>query len=184
MEVKNDTITAESWVELPVRSGNVCADPERDVLKAAQILRHSSDPVLSVGFVRVLGLREGALATSLTWDTNNVLVVGASEEDMAQAVNVLLKERGGFFAVKGGEVLGAVHLPIYGIISTKPMEEICSEIGKFEEVTRGLGMRRRAFVVLQTLPFTGLPHLRLTERGLLDVKKRSFVPLFGDAQGC
>lgn len=177
IRILNSTITDEDWEDLPVREGNIRPAPEADVVKAAQISRHHEAPRLSLGFVKGLGLRQGALATSLTWDTNNIFVVGADEEDMAYAVNQLLKTGGGFFAVKGGRVLASVGLPVWGILSPKPMEELGEEIRAFDAAAEAMGVRGRAFVLLQTLPFSGLPYLRLTDRGLLDVKERTFVPL-------
>lgn len=180
IEVISETITGQGWAVLPVKDGNVCPDPSADVAKAAQISRHHEEPLLSLGFVRGLGLREGALATSLTWDTNNIFVVGMEEEAMALAVNELLREGGGFVAVKGGQVMAKVRLPVWGILSLEPMEKLREEIREFDAMAQAMGVKGRAFVLLQTLPFSGLPYLRLTERGLLDVKGRTFIPLTED----
>lgn len=178
----NETVTGEDFVLLRTRLGNIPSDPKQDVLKAAQISRHSETPEMKIGFIKGFGLKEGALATSLTWDTNNIFVIGTDEEEMAFAVNTLLKHKGGFFAVRKGEVLASVPMPLWGIISQKGMEELATEIQAFDEAARTLGASvSSSFILLQTLPFTGLPYLRLTERGLVDIKRRSFVPLVEDA---
>lgn len=182
IKLLNETITEEGFVSLQTRFGNIPADPSQDVLKAAQISRHSETPEMKVGFVKGFGLKEGALATSLTWDTNNIFVIGTDEEEMAFAVKVLLEHQGGFFAVRKGKVLASVPMPLWGIISPKSMEELAAEIKAFDEAARTLGASvSSSFVLLQTLPFSGLPYLRLTERGLVDIKRRQFVPVVEDA---
>lgn len=178
----NETVTGEDFVVLKTRLGNIPPDPKQDVLKAAQISRHFETPEMKVGFVKGFGLKEGALATSLTWDTNNIFVIGTDEEEMAFAVKTLLDHKGGFFAVRKGKVLASVSMPLWGIISPKGMEELATEIEAFDEAARTLGASvSSSFVLLQTLPFTGLPYLRLTERGLVDIKSRRFVPIVEDA---
>jgi adenine deaminase len=122
-------------------------------------------------------MREGALATSLIWDTCNILVVGASEREMVSAVNRLLEHQGGIVVVRGEEVVAELPLPICGTVSDKSLEEIAQRIAEIEEGCRGLGFIPRPFLTLQTLPFTGLPYLRLTDRGLVDIRKRGFVDL-------
>jgi len=84
------------------------------------------------------------------------------------------------FLVKDGKLLASLPLPIWGIISPLKMEELKEKIQQLDNTAQSLGMKWRAFVLLQTLPFTGLPSLRLTEKGLLDVKKQEFVPLIVD----
>jgi adenine deaminase len=180
IEVVNDTITGESLVEIEAKSNNLLPDSKRDILKIAQIFRGSEEPIFSVGFLKGTGLKEGALASSITWDANNILVMGTNEKDMSFAVNTLLEHKGGMFLVKDGKLLASLPLPIWGIISPLKMEELKEKIRHLDSTAQSLGMRWRAFVLLQTLPFTGLPSLRLTEKGLLDVKKQEFVPLIVD----
>lgn len=182
IKLLNETITEEDFAVLRTRSGNVPADPSQDIVKAAQISRHSETPEMKVGFIKGFGLKKGALATSLTWDTNNIFVVGTDEEEMAFAVKALLEHKGGFFAVRKGKILASVPMPLWGIISPKPMEELATEIEAFDKAAKALGASvSSSFVLLQTLPFTGLPYLRLTERGFVDIKGRRFVPLVEDA---
>ncbi len=180
IQVVNDTITAESIVEIRNKSGNLPADPEKDILKIAHIFKGSETPIFSVGFLKGTGLKAGALASSITWDANNIFVMGTNEEDMSFAVNALIEHKGGMFLVKDGKLLASLPLPIWGIISPLKMEELKEKIQQLDNTAQSLGMKWRAFVLLQTLPFTGLPSLRLTEKGLLDVKKQEFVPLIVD----
>lgn len=178
MEVISETVTGAAEAVLKASGGNIPSDPGQDLLKVAHISRQSPKPRLALGFVKGIGLREGAVATSLIWDTNNILVVGLTEQEMAFAVQRLLEHQGGLYVVRGDEVLASLPLPIWGIISPRPMEELAQGIRDFEEACRRLGCKLpRPFLTFQTLPFTGLPFLRLTDRGLLDVRRRTLVEL-------
>jgi len=173
----NETITQELQADLEAQAGNLISSPEQDIIKMAHICKHEQRPRHAVGFVHGLGIREGGVATSLIWDSNNILVVGATEREMACAVNRLLEHQGGIVVVKGEEVMAELPLPICGGISDRPLEEIAQRIAEVEEGCRGLGFIPRPFLTLQTLAFTGLPYLRLTDRGLVDIRKRAFVDL-------
>jgi len=178
VDIVNETITREIQTELVTRQGNIAADPEQDILKMAHIFKHSHHVQRALGFVHGLGLKEGAVATSLIWDTNNILVVGATDREMAFAVNRLLEHQGGFIVVKGEHVVAELPTPICGIISDMRLEEIAQKMSEIEGGCRQLGCSvARPFLTLQTLVFTGLPFLRLTDRGLVDVRKRAFVDL-------
>jgi adenine deaminase len=173
----NETITQELQADVQAQGGNLIPSPEQDIIKMAVICKYEGRPQHAMGFVHGLGMGEGALATSLIWDTCNILVVGATEQEMAFAVNRLLEHQGGVVVVRGEEVMAELPLPICGTISDKPLEEIAQRIAGIEEGCRGLGFIPRPFLTLQTLAFTGLPYLRLTDRGLVDIRKRSFVDL-------
>jgi adenine deaminase len=173
----NETITQELQAELEAPSGNLLPSPERDIIKMAHICKHERRPQHARGFVHGLGMREGGVATSLIWDTNNILVVGATEQEMAFAVNRLLEHQGGIVVVKDEKLVAELPLPICGGISDRPLEEIAQRMTEIEEGCRGLGFILRPFLTLQTLAFTGLPYLRLTDRGLVDIRTREFVDL-------
>ena len=174
----NETITREQRAQLQVCQGNLTADPGKDIIKMAHLSRRDAHPRCALGFVHGLGIKEGAVATSLIWDTCNILVIGATEQEMAFAVNRLLEHQGGFIVVKAGEVIAEFPMPICGVISDQPLEAIARQMTEVQEGCRALGCSiPRSFITFQTLPFTGLPYLRLTDKGLVDIKKREFVDL-------
>jgi adenine deaminase len=176
--IVSETITEERQVTLQSRQGNLIADPVKDIIKMAHVSRRERRPRPALGFVHGLGIREGAVATSLIWDTCNILVVGATEPEMAFAVNCLLGHQGGFIVVKGNQVIAEYPLPVCGIISDLPLKEIARQMKEVDAGCRQLGCAiPRPFVTLQTLPFTGLPYLRLTDKGLVDIRKKAFVDL-------
>ncbi len=175
VELAGETITKETRTEVPVRRGRIEADPARDLLKLAHLDRRGENPPV-VGLVKGVGLKSGAVATSLIWDTNNVLVVGADDHDMAGAVNRLLGLGGGFVVWADGGVRAELAMPIGGIISELSLEGLVRTMDRLEAACRRLGWPEgRPFLAMQTLAFTGLPFLRLTDRGLVDVKLREMV---------
>lgn len=179
-QVLGDTITKAASARLPVADGNVPPCPERDVQKLAHINRHSKDLKMAVGFASGWGLKRGALATTLEWDTTNLIVVGADEDDMVTAANRVREMGGGLCVAAGGRVLAELALPACGVVSPLPLAEIKAAADACEAAARELGCPLpRPFLTAQTFCFTGLPFLRLTDRGLVDVRRRAWVPVVG-----
>lgn len=176
--IANATITKEEVVETRAVAGRIASDPAQDLLKVAVFNKHSFKPQGALGLARGLGLKSGAVATSLIWDTNNVFCAGVTDEEMANAVNRLLKLQGGMVVVEGKKVLAELPMPVGGVISTKSFPDLMEETVAVEKAVHGLGCPiPRPFLTLQTFCFTGLPFLRLTDKGLVDVRKGEIVPL-------
>jgi len=179
VEVVNETITQETPIDIESRQGNLMADPSMDIVKAAVFNKSNAEAAPGLGFAKGVGLRSGALAMSILWDTNNLLVIGTSDQEMAAAMNELIRMQGGMVVVQGGKVVAEAPLPICGIISPEPLPQIVREIKEVEAACHRLGSSiARPFLSLQTFSFTGLPFLRLTDQGLVDVRKMSKVSLF------
>lgn len=179
IEVKTETVTNLVTCTLPLSDdGNIMADQNQDISKLAVIYREAASYQGTVGFIKGFGLKQGAVATSLSWDCNNIVVLGPNECDMASAVNRVRVLGGGMVYSLGEEVVVEVPLPLAGIISEKPMDELACEIGEFEKTLREMGCHMaKPFLAIQTLPFTGLPFYRLTDRGLLDMRARKLIPI-------
>ncbi|MFH1137466.1 MAG: adenine deaminase C-terminal domain-containing protein [Pseudomonadota bacterium] len=173
-----ETITKEEIVETVSRRGRISSDPEIDLIKIAVFNKHEAGPAGALGLARGLGLRRGALASSLTWDDNNVLAAGVTDREMAFAVNRLLEIQGGVVVVRGEKILAEIPLPVGGVISPKPYPDLDREIKAVEKAIRLLGSSlTRPFLTLQTFCFTGLPFLRLTDKGLVDIRQGRLVEL-------
>jgi adenine deaminase len=159
--------------------GRLIADPARDLVKAAVFNKSDAAAAPGLGFAKGVGLRSGALAMSVLWDTNNILVLGTSDQEMAAAMNELIRMQGGMVVVQGEKVVAQTPMPICGIISPEPLPQIIREIKEVEAACHRLGSNlARPFLSLQTFSFTGLPFLRLTDQGLVDIKRMTIVPLF------
>jgi len=178
VEIINETITRETIHQMKTVNGKWLALPEEDILKAAVFNKSQSDPSPSLSFLKGAGLRKGAIATSLIWDTNNILVVGTSDNEMAAALNQIIALGGGVVVVKGQKVIAQLPLPVCGIISPEPLPEIVRKMKDVESACLRLGSNlTRPLLTLQTVPFTGLPYLRPTDKGLADIRTGKLVPL-------
>jgi len=168
--VASGSVTTEHLlVELPVTGGEVRASVELDVAKLASIERHGGPGTIGLGFVKGLGLRRGAVASTIAHDNHNVLVAGMSDADMVFAVERLVEAGGGMVAVADGVVLALVSLPIAGLISDRPVTELAAETLALSEAYRELGSPiENPEMIFSFLSLGVIPALRLTNRGLVD----------------
>lgn len=170
--------TFDQIVTLPVRDGGIAAAPEQDVLKAVVFERHKQTGTAGKGFVKGFGIKRGALAQTVAHDAHNLLVVGDNDEDMALAANTLIACGGGLAAVLDGKVLSVVPLPIAGLMSDRPIEEMSEAIGKMEETWVQMGSALLSpFMTMALIPLACLPETRLTNRGLVDCRTFEFLDL-------
>lgn len=149
---------------------------DEDVLPVAVLERHGKNGNISHGYVRGFGLKRGAIASSVGHDSHNICVVGTNAEDMACAVNALRNAQGGFAAACDGKVTGLLALPCAGLFSDKSAEEIICGLRAIREAVTALGCTlREPFLQLAFIPLPVIPHLKLTDCGLVDVDSFSFV---------
>ncbi len=168
----------ERHVKLQVKDGLLESDVEQDVLKTVVFERHHETGKKGFGFVKGFGIRCGAMASTVAHDAHNLLVVGTNDVDMALAANTLIACGGGMCAVQNGEVLGIVPLPIAGLMSDKPVEEIGKIVAGLEDAWKKIGCSMPSpFMTMALIPLACLPELRLTDRGLVDCTKFDFVEI-------
>jgi adenine deaminase len=161
-----------------VRDGWAQADPEADLAKAGVVERHRGTGRIGLGFVSGFGLRRGALASTHAHDAHNLVVVGASDEDMAAAARRLGEIGGGQVAVADGNVVAEVACPIGGLLSDRPAEEVAAASRALEEAARSLGVTLPSpFMAMSFLALSVIPELKLTDRGLVDTVNFRLVPL-------
>lgn len=172
-------ITTRALTEPPcVRDERLVADVARDLLKLAVIERHHGTGNIGLGFVRGFGLKAGALAGTVAHDSHNLLVVGTSDADMLAAARAVADARGGQAAVRDGRTLALLPLPIGGLMSDRPLEEVARLQMALCEAARSLGCGLRdPFMLLSFLALPVIPELKLTDRGLVDVGRFDFVSL-------
>jgi len=169
-------------VEAPVAGGEIRSSVELDLLKAASVERHGGPGTVGLGFVRGLGLRRGAVASSIAHDSHNLLVAGVTDADMLFAVERLAQAGGGMVAVCGGDVLGLVELPIAGLLSERPVAEVAEQTRRLGEAYRELGSPLEwPYMLLSFLSLGVIPELRLTNRGLVDGVEFRLVPAVVEA---
>ena len=169
-------ITGHLKLELPTRGGVRQADPAQDVAKVAVIARHGRNRNIGRGFARGFGLKRGAIASSVGHDSHNICVIGAGDADMAAAVNRVIALQGGFVVMSGGAVRAELALPIAGLMSDHPFEEVRDALYPLREAARGLGVTLpEPFLQVAFLPLPVIPHLKITDRGLVDVDRFQLV---------
>ncbi len=181
IQVIPDQITTEAAEDTAkIAGGEAVADVTRDLLKIAVIERHTGSGRVGVGFVRGFGLRLGALASTVAHDAHNIIVVGADDESMRAAVEVLIDMKGGQVAVAGREV-AKLPLPIAGLLSDRPIAEVAESVRGLLQMAHRMGSRLAdPFMTLSFLALSVIPALKITDRGVLDVTKYELVPLFLD----
>ena len=131
-----------------------------------------------LGFVRGFGLKRGALASSVAHDAHNVVVVGMNDASMAAAVRRLANRGGGIVVVDGAEVLAELPLPIAGLLSDAPLQEVVDASYALIDAAKELGCTLESpFQHLAFLALSVIPSLKLTDRGLVDVDRFELVPL-------
>jgi len=174
--VPGKILTEHLQAELPFRGGQRHADPSRDLLKVCVLERHGKNGNIGRGFVRGFGLRNGALVSSIGHDSHNVCVVGVNDEDMALAVNRLIELGGGFVAVQDGRVLAELALPFAGLMSLDSFEVVRGRLETLREAVRAMGCPlAEPFLQLASLPLPVIPHLKITDRGLVDVDRFELI---------
>ena len=138
--------------------------------------RHGRNGNVGRGFVKGFGFRQGALASSVGHDSHNICVVGAGDEDMAVAVNHLLALGGGFVAVQGGRVLAELALPFAGLMSLESFENVAKRLYALRAAVEAMGcLLSEPFLHLAFLPLPVIPHLKITDFGLVDVDRFQLV---------
>jgi adenine deaminase len=161
-----------------VRNAEIIQDLERDILKLAVIERHHASGGMGLGLIRGFGLQRGAFASSVAHDSHNLITVGTNDADMATAVRAVADMEGGFVAVAGEKVLAQLALPIAGLMSNRPIDEVVARLSALQEALRSMGCQlENPFMALSFLALPVIPELKLTDRGLFDVLKFSFVNL-------
>ena len=152
-------------------------DLEQDILKIAVIERHKNTHHIGLGYIKGYGLKHGAVATSISHDSHNIIVVGTSEEDMAAAANRIVENRGGITVMDGGQILGEVALPIAGIMSDDSLVMVNSALEAAKDEAFRLGVSRGIdpFMTLSFMALPVIPSLRLTTRGVFDVLTQRYV---------
>ncbi|KQX40535.1 adenosine deaminase [Devosia sp. Root436] len=169
-------LTFRDEATLAVTEYGLQPDLDADVLKVAVIERHGKNGNIGRGFVRGFGLKRGAIASSVGHDSHNITVIGATDEDMAVAVNRLIALRGGFVVADGGRVTAELALPIAGLMSPKSFEDVTHDLQALRLAAYALDcVLPEPFLQVAFLALPVIPHLKMTDRGLFDVDKFGFV---------
>jgi adenine deaminase len=178
--IPDQVVTENLRLEPTMEDGCVLSDPGRDLLKMAVIERHHGTGNVGLGLVTGVGLTQGAIASSVAHDSHNLVVIGASDQEMRSAVAAIAEMGGGLVVVADGQVRARCPLPIAGLMSEQPIEEVRDQVEALSEAAHTLGCTLPdPFMTLSFLALPVIPRLKLTDKGLVDVERFELVPLFG-----
>ena len=177
--VPGQIVTRQRQAATPVADGWVVADPDRDLLKIAVVERHRASGRTGIGFVKGMGLRRGAIASSVAHDAHNIIVVGARDDDMHAAVRHVVAMQGGLAVVADGKIVASLALPIAGLMSPEPIRSIHEQLTGLTRAAWDLGASLPdPFMTLSFLALPVIPELKITDHGLVDVDRFEPVDLF------
>ncbi|XOF35124.1 MAG: adenine deaminase [Candidatus Electrothrix sp. YB6] len=175
-------VTGQCLLEPKIREGYLVADVKRDILKIAVIERHHGTHRIGIGFVRGLGLQQGAIGSTVAHDSHNLIVVGTDDAAMLLAIKKIIEMQGGIVVTDEEQVLAALPLPVAGLMSAESAEQVCVDLQIIERATQQIGAAvNNPCMLLSFLALPVIPELKITDRGLVDVLKFSIVPL---QRGC
>jgi adenine deaminase len=179
---EREILTDELILELPVRSGEFLSDPERDIAKIAVYDRYAAKTKPAVGFLKGLGIKRGAISSTVSHDSHNLVAAGISDKDIILAVRRAAELGGGLVAVLDQKVVGELPLPIGGLMSALSLAETANKLTTLRETLQALGFRQDSdpYMSLAFMSLPVIPSLKLTSKGLVDVEKATFVPLSAD----
>jgi adenine deaminase len=177
--VPGQIVTRKTIERVKVEGGFVMPDvlpSGKDILKLVVVERHKATGNIGVGLVKGFGLKKGALASSIAHDSHNIIAAGVSDDDIYLAVKEIERLQGGLAAVADCRVLASLGLPIAGLLSDEPLEEVVKKVEKLEKMARQLGSTLPSpFATLSFLALPVIPELKLTDLGLVDVNEFKLI---------
>ncbi len=178
--IPGQILTRDLAAALPAKNGLLQADPEHDIARLAVLDRYQVSGNIGLGFVKGLGLREGAIASTVAHDAHNLVVAGMNEADMASAALALERSGGGLAVCRNGGILAILPLPLAGILSDQPISSVRKDLRHLREAVSQLGPAsdKDPFMILSFLCLTVIPSLKLSADGLVDVNAFAFTSLY------
>lgn len=173
-----ETMEAQAYQHDGLNEYEIKADAKRDILKVAVLERHNALGNIGLGFVHGLGLKGGAIASTVAHDSHNLVVVGDNDEDMLVCIKEIERLGGGLIVASGGQVKASMALPVCGLVSDKSLPEVSASIANLYEEANKLGSKlKRPFMSLAFMTLPVIPQLKLSDVGLVDVELFKFIDL-------
>jgi len=178
--VPGQVLTGQAIEATPGDGIYLRADAERDLARLSVIERHGKNGNIGHGLLRGLGLKEGALASSVAHDSHNLVVAGMDEESMLSAARRVVEMGGGLCVARGAEILAELPLPLAGLMSGQPLDQVVSAVDELTRATAHICSHPEPFMALSFVCLPVIPKLKLTDLGLVDVDSFQLVDLFLD----
>ncbi|MCA9915482.1 MAG: adenine deaminase [Anaerolineaceae bacterium] len=177
--VGDQVVTGHVVEDARIVDGLAVSDPERDILKMAVVERHRATGGIGKGFIKGFGLKRGAIAGTVAHDHHNLVVIGVDDASMRRAVQAVVDIRGGLVAVDGDQVLGELSLPVAGLMSERPLDDVRHDYDALTRQAQALGSTMHdPFMAMSFMALEVIPKLKLTDLGLVDVEQFKMVELF------
>ncbi len=175
--IEGKIITQHLTYDIAPVDGDKRPDVARDLIKIAVVERHGVNGNIATGFVQGFGMQRGAIASTVCHDHHNIAVVGADYDDMALAVSRLSQIEGGFVVTCGGQILAELSLPLAGLMSLNSFEQVHADLIKLRAAAKSLGVvLEEPFLQLAFLCLPVIPHLKITDHGMVDVDRFEVIP--------
>ncbi|WP_296639266.1 adenine deaminase [Roseinatronobacter sp.] len=170
--IEGKIITEHLRLDIAPDGGDKRPDPARDLARVAVIERHGKNGNIATGFVRGFGLRQGAIAATVAHDHHNIVAVGVEYDDLALAANRLAEIEGGFVVAQGGKIIAELPLPVAGLMALDSYEEVHRRLVALRAAAKSLGVTlEEPFLQLAFIALPVIPHLKITDYGMVDVDK-------------
>lgn len=181
MRVIPDTVLTEAVIKDIVLDEDGCFNPKQNegLTKIAVVERHNATGNIGLGIFENYHIKNGAIATTIAHDSHNIVVAGDNDEDMLIAINDLKEIGGGITLVRDGKVLGHLPLPIAGLMSDQPAQDVAEKMEELLNLAKefNINPKLQPFMTLSFMSLPVIPALKLTDGGLFDVTTFSFVPI-------
>lgn len=179
--VPGQILTGVLHESIKSENGWVVSDIEADILKLAVVERHKATGQIGLGLVKGFGLKRGALGSSIAHDSHNLIAVGVRDQDLWRSIEEVKNMGGGVAVIADNQVMARVPLEVAGLMSRGSLKALTKQLDRANKAASALGCSiPEPFMALSFLALPVIPELRLTDRGLVDVKKFSLVPLFAE----
>jgi adenine deaminase len=166
---------------LPIKKGNLYSDAQKDVLKLVVVNRYENAQP-AVAFVKNMGLKKGAIASSVAHDSHNIIAVGVDDEDILSAINLLIESKGGV-SLADGDNKKNLALPVAGLMSTEDGYKVAEQYEGLDAAAKALGSSLLSpYMTLSFLALLVIPELKLSDKGLFDGKEFKFIPLLSEKE--
>jgi adenine deaminase len=172
-----ELVTNKITVKANIKDGFVVSDPGNDILKLTVVNRYEDVPP-AIAFIKNIGLKVGAIASSVGHDSHNITAVGVDDESIAKAVNLVIENKGGLSVVTGNEA-HVLPLPVAGLMSDQDGYKVAEEYTKLDKLSKDMGSKLNApFMTLSFMALLVIPSIKLSDKGLFDGDDFKFIKVF------
>jgi adenine deaminase len=177
--IPNSIVTKHKVQKVAIKDGYFQASTQNDMLKMVVIERHHNTGNIGLGILHGLGLKQGAIASTVAHDSHNIVAAGTNDKDLVTAINTIKKINGGLVVVVDGQVLAQLPLSISGLISDRDANTVNTGLKRLDDALHSIGFSGEfnPFITLSFMALPVIPEIKLTDLGLFDVRNFKHIPI-------